>query len=587
MPRFNFKLGPLLTFGLVPAVGLIGFVGCASNQHLADHSAQPTAVALAVPSKKMSLAAEELTTAVSAGSADFTRLIVAVQPVVEEVVKAQHAVNTPQQGSVATAPGRVDSGVSLQAQGVSFTNVSFVAEDPASIDPASADSSSAGSIAGLPANTVDLNLPSALAMVGGQHPAVGFARWRVQEAYAQLAAAEALWLPSIQAGFSGRRRDGNYQAVNGDIVDVNLNSFQYGLGAGAVGAGTTTRPGVVAQFHMADAIFQPKVAERAAWAKGHAAAAVLNERLLNAATAYIELVDAYQDARILEESRDRTAELSKITADFAEVGEGLQADADRMQTELMLTDNRLIESRERIAVASARLAQAISLDANSQILPLDITAVPLDLVAAEADKGSLISTGLSRRPELKESQALVAAACEAYKREKYAPFVPSVLLGFSTGGFGGGLGNNLNNVEGRYDLDALVTWQYRNLGLGEQAARRETTARIQQAKFEQLRVMDQVALDVSESFSQVQFRRQQIEATQKAIRSAEKSYQRNVERIRDGQGLPIEVLQSVQALESARRAYLSAVISYNQAQFRLQWALGWPVSAPSTINLGM
>lgn len=338
---------------------------------------------------------------------------------------------------------------------------------------------------------------------------------------------------------------------------------------------------------MADALFQPKVAERAAWARGHAAAAVLNERMFNAAIAYIELLNAYQDARILEESRDRTAELSKITGDFAQAGEGLQADADRMQTELMLTDNQLIEARERIAVASARLAQAISIDANSEILPLDVTAVPLELVTVEADKGSLISTGLSRRPELKESQALVAAACEAYKREKYAPFVPSVLLGFSTGGFGGGLGNSLNNVEGRYDLDALVTWQYRNLGFGEQAARRETTARIQQAKFERLRVMDQVALDVSESFSQVQFRRQQIDATQKAIRSAENSYQRNLERIRDGQGLPIEVLQSVRALESARRAYLNAVISYNQAQFRLQWALGWPVSAPTTTDSGM
>lgn len=431
------------------------------------------------------------------------------------------------------------------------------------------------------ANTVDLNLPSALAMVGGQHPAVGFARWRVQEAYAQLAAAEALWLPSIQAGFSGRRHDGNYQAVNGDIVDVNLNSFQYGLGTGAIGAGTTARPGLVAQFHMADAIFEPKVAERGAWARSHAAAAVLNERLLNTAIAYIELVNAYQDARILQESRQRTAGLSKITEDFARAGEGLQADADRMQTELILTDNRLIAARERIAIASARLAQAISIDPNIEILPLDVNALPLDLVAAEADKGSLISIGLSRRPELKESQALVAAACEAYKREKYAPFVPSVLLGFSTGSFGGGLGNNSSNFGGRYDLDALMTWQYRNLGFGEQAARRQTAALIQQAKFEQIRVMDQVALDVSESYSQVQFRRQQIETTQSAIKSAEASYNRNLERIRDGQGLPIEVLQSVQALELARRAYLNAVIAYNQAQFRLQWALGWPVSAMS------
>lgn len=260
-----------------------------------------------------------------------------------------------------------------------------------------------------------------------------------------------------------------------------------------------------------------------------------------------------------------------------------------MQTELILIDNRLIAARERMAVASARLAQAISIEANSQILPMDVTAVPLDLIASQSDKPSLISTGLSTRPELKESQALVAAACEEFKRQKYAPFVPSVLLGYSTGGFGGGVGGGIDNVDGRYDFDAVMTWQVRNLGFGERASRRESTARVQQAKFETLRVMDQVALEVSESYSQVEFRRQQMAITQQAIRTAEKSYASNLRRIREGEGLPIEVLQAVQALESARRAYLRAVIEHNQAQFRLQWALGWPITAPSeqSVAVGM
>ncbi len=432
------------------------------------------------------------------------------------------------------------------------------------------------------ANTIDLNLPSALAMVGGQHPAVGFAQWRVQEAYARLARAEAMWLPTIQSGFSVRRHDGNYQASSGAIVDANVNSFQYGLGTGATGAGTTPNPGLVAQFHLADAIFQPKVAEKTAWARQHAAKAVINERMFNAAAAYIALLDAHQDARILEQSQQRTSELAKITTDFAKAGQGLQADSDRLQTELLLVENRMLGASERTAVASARLAQALSIDGNCVIQPLDAIVMPLDLVAIDLDKASLISTGLVMRPELKESQALVAAACEAYRREKYAPFVPSVLLGFSTGGFGGGQANNLNNVDSRYDLDALMTWQVRNLGLGESAARRESSSRIQQAKFEQLRVLDQVALEVSESHSQIQFRREQIAVTQRAIQSAEDSYTRNLERIRDGQGLPLEVLQSVQALESAQRAYLRAVIDYNQAQFRLQWATGWPVSLTVT-----
>lgn len=426
---------------------------------------------------------------------------------------------------------------------------------------------------------VELNLPTALAMVGGQHPAVGFAQWRVQEAYAQLDRAQVLWLPSIQAGFSFHRHDGNLQDVGGRILDVNRNSFQYGLGVGAVGAGTTPRPGLVAQFHAADAIFQPSIARKTAWARGHAANAVVNQQLLTAATAYLDLLAAHQDAQILHASRDRFADLVKLTGDFAAAGQGLQADADRMQTELALLDHRLSVSRERIDLASARLAQALSVDGASVLVPLDPTVVPIELLAPVTDKPSLIETGLVNRPELKESQALVAAACDQYRRQKYAPFVPSVLLGFSTGGFGGGLGNELDNVDGRYDFDALMSWEIRNLGLGERAARREASARVQQARYEKLRVMDQVARDVAEAASQVQHRSQQILIAQRAVQSAEASYERNVSRIRDAQGLPLEVLQSVRALEEARQAYLRAVIDHNQAQFRLQWALGWPVTA--------
>ena len=460
------------------------------------------------------------------------------------------------------------------ANAQSTTVVSFEDSSPmhSKPQPAVHDEPAAG-------NTLQLNLPTALSMVGGQHPAVGFAQWRVQEAYAQLDRAQVLWLPSIQAGFSFNRHDGNLQNSNGGIIDANRNSFQYGLGAGAVGAGTTQQPGIVAQFHLADAIFQPKVNEKTAWARGHAANGVVNEQLLDVAVAYLELLNAEQDLRILEDAERRTADLAKLTSDFAAAGQGLQADADRLETEVRLVQNRVASARERADVASARLSQILSVDAAQRITPLDPTVVPIELVSLESDKGTLISTGLSNRPELKEAQSLVAAACEQYKRQKYAPFVPSVLLGFSTGGFGGGLGNSLNNVNGRYDADAILTWQVRNLGFGERAARRETEALIQQAKFEKIRVLDQVAREVAEAHSQVVHRADRIAITRNAIQAAEDSYERNLSRIRDGQGIPLEVLQSVRALEDARRAYLTAVVDYNQAQFRLQWALGWPVFA--------
>ncbi|MFN9986796.1 MAG: TolC family protein, partial [Pirellula sp.] len=137
---------------------------------------------------------------------------------------------------------------------------------------------------------VPINLPTALAMIGGQHPVVGFAQWRVKEAYAQLDRANALWLPTIQSGIAFRRRDGNYQAVDGSIVDVNLNSMNVGLGAGAVAAGSPPQPGIAARFHLADAVFQPKAAEKTASARNYAASATLHLQLLQGAVGYIELL---------------------------------------------------------------------------------------------------------------------------------------------------------------------------------------------------------------------------------------------------------------------------------------------------------
>ena len=109
---------------------------------------------------------------------------------------------------------------------------------------------------------------------------------------------------------------------------------------------------------------------------------------------------------------------------------------------------------------------------------------------------------------------------------------------------------------------------------------------MQQAVFQRVQVMDQVAAEIAEAFAQVEIRKTQIETARSGIRVAELSYSRNSERIENGQGLPIETLQSIQALDQARRLYVRTVADYNRAQFRLHRALGWPALtyAPTTSN---
>ncbi len=46
----------------------------------------------------------------------------------------------------------------------------------------------------------ELDLTSALSMAGGQSPQIAYASARYREAYARLAAAQTLWLPSLRIG---------------------------------------------------------------------------------------------------------------------------------------------------------------------------------------------------------------------------------------------------------------------------------------------------------------------------------------------------------------------------------------------------
>jgi outer membrane protein TolC len=102
-------------------------------------------------------------------------------------------------------------------------------------------------------------------------------------------------------------------------------------------------------------------------------------------------------------------------------------------------------------------------------------------------------------------------------------------------------------------------------------------ARQDQAQALQVRLMDRVAREVVEAGTQVRMRKSRIAVAETGIRAATESYERNWRRIREGQGLPIEVLQSLRALDETRREYLRTVVDYNEAQFRLQRALGWPI----------
>jgi outer membrane protein TolC len=392
-----------------------------------------------------------------------------------------------------------------------------------------------------------------------------------------LRAAKVLWLPSIRAGLSYHHHEGPLQDNVGAIVVGSRSALEAGLGTTAVGAGSPAIAGVSADFRLSDAVFQPRIAGQQVAARNHAATATSHDFLLLAAVAHLDLLRAFQQQAIAEEALQHTEQLAKLTTEFARTGQGNQADADRAQTELAVRKNGVAQAAVQAQLASARLVELLSLPPDRELAPEEPALVPIELVSHESKAADLVSDGLSRRPELASSQHLVAEAIERLNRERYAPLLPSVILGVSQGGFGGGPGSTVADLRSRFDLDATAYWELRNFGLGEVAARESARSRLRQERFLQVQLMDQVAREIVEAHAQVESLRGQITVAESGIRVANDSYRRNLERIRGGQGLPLEVLQSIQALDQSRREYLRAVGDYDQWQFRLYRAIGCPI----------
>lgn len=433
--------------------------------------------------------------------------------------------------------------------------------------------SSATSVAAPTGYSIDL--ASALQLAAGQNPNVAFARERINEAYAQHARAESLWLPSIRAGANWNKHEGRIQDVAGNVIDTSRGSYFGGLGANAVGAGSPAVPGILASFHLTDAIHQPKITEHAAVSRQYSAAAAEQDVLLQTATAYLELLRSNQELAIARDVERLADELVRLTKAYAESGQGLAADHDRARAEQAVRRNETLRADEAVHVASARLAQLLHIDPSLELLPTESTVVPLSLIDTTPSPQELVATGLSQRSEICEQRQLVEEACARLRREKQAPLLPSVLLGLSYGGLGGGLGDNFQQPADRLDADVVAFWEVRNLGLGEKAARAEATSRVHQARWREIATLDRIAREIVEARTQVEARRRQLAIAEEGVQSATSSFERNSERIRNAQGLPLETLQSLQALAQARREYLRTIHDHNLAQFQLQRAIGW------------
>jgi outer membrane protein TolC len=469
--------------------------------------------------------------------------------------------------SVESRPQSVDSAtpsiVSAQKPGASIQPASFEAGDAPAVPPCGDPS--------------PIDLACVLSLTGASNPTIALAREAVVATRAEQTQANAMALPTLHAGADFNLHQGNLQNSRGQLLDVDRQSAYAGAGAAAVGAGTVAVPGVRLIAHVADAVFEPQAARQQVTAADFDAQATRNVILRDAAVQYLALAGAQARLNALQQSASDVDVVVQQTAAFAKAGQGRQSDAHRAASVAQLLRTQVQQAEEDVAVASAELSRLLSRDPACCLRSSDEAMAMIQLVDPGADLESLIQIALFHRPEIAARSATIGEREARLREERVRPFVPLLSVGYSAGGFGGGsdrANTQFGQLGGRGDFDAYAVWSLANLGFGNAAVQKQRRAQVGQAEAERLDVITTIRREVADAFAEVAAQRQQIEIAKRQLRSAEEGFRLDMQRSRNLEGRPIEVLNSVELLIDARLAAIRAVIAFNQAQIRLFVTIG-------------
>lgn len=414
-----------------------------------------------------------------------------------------------------------------------------------------------------------IDLPTALRLVDANSPVVALARVRVDEAYLRQKQAALLWLPDLRGGPTYDRDDGRDQQSSGSIFQVSKQSLFVGGGA-------------VLDWDTAEILFGRLAAAQLTEAAEANARIATSDVQLEVAMAYLDLLQAYGEFAIFSDAAaDALALLRTAEATARADGGKTAADIYRARTELDLRRGRQYQLQAQIEVISARLNRLLLLPPTVVLKPNEPQVFPVALVPQLENLNALVSIGLSNRPEVQQSRALIAAATTRYRESRFGPFIPHIAVAYDGGTFGGGPNDRFGDFGAHGEGTAGAYWELKNLGASDVVQARVREVQVTEASLNLADVQSRVAEDVTAAARNAEADAGSIQFAEQAVIQALETWNRlriapagAPEAVR--QFDPLQPLIALRDLADARRAYLSSVIDFNKSQFRLYWAMGRP-----------
>ncbi len=407
-----------------------------------------------------------------------------------------------------------------------------------------------------------IDLSTALRLAGAQNLDVQIAREQLKEAEAKRSSALEKFFPWLNPGIGYHRRDGEAQAVpSGVISDAHYQSY-------APGAALT------AQMELGDAIYSSLSAKQVVRATDQALQAQREDAALAAAQAYFELAKAKALVGVVTQAIEISRAYQQQLHVAVTAGIAFKGDELRVQTQTEHYEVTLQQALEQQRVAGSSLAVVLHLDSRTELVPQEVELVPIILLETNSSMDSLVNRALEFRPELKQTQSLIAAAKETHKGARYGPLIPNLGAQVYGGGFGGGPDGGPSHFGAAGDYTVGLSWRIGPGGLFDQGRINASKAQLATVQLSELKLKDAIVSEVVSSLARMRSTSAQIELAKKNLETATETLRLTRERKQFGVGVVLEDIEAQQALNQARSDYVTAVAEFNKAQFALDKAVG-------------
>ena len=406
-----------------------------------------------------------------------------------------------------------------------------------------------------------IDLPTTLRLAGAQNLDVKIAREKLAEARANHQSALAQFFPWISPGVVYRQHDDKIQDVSGNILDVHKHS----TAAGAA---------INAQVDFGDAIYKSLASKQLARAAAHGVEAQRQDSVLAAAQGYFELALAQGTVGVARDSARISSDYEKQLRNAVEAGLAFKGDALRVRVQFERSQLTLRQALEQQRIAAARLAQTLRLDPTVELVAQDSELAPLALIETNAALHSLVAQSLATRPELKQSESLIAAARDTKTGATYGPLIPTLGGSAFFGTLDGGRRGIADNSGGQEDYVLGASWRIGPGGLFDFTRVRSAESRLKIAGLSADKLRDDAARQVVEAFTHWQSLGDQLETAKRALAAAEEGFHLAQQRKEFVVGVVLETIQTEQDLTRARLDYLKTIAEFNKAQYSLSRVTG-------------